>query len=227
MLSNSVHQICLRAPGCLRWNSAVSSGTETSEVDSQELCSRLYPFHLMRYWNLLQCQRLSSISSTSHFASPSMTIGSGWSSVLCPVIRLSGARVSFTMLNTGWSCFIRYGSFRRQAIGLILRSTTKGLSPQCKSFCEEYIVRISNVSRKTLSSGLNTRAGVLHQSQYLFMSSCALQITDFASLITILILSVNSLTISRSEWFCWGSKPIQGIRPVLSRNGGCWVAEQM
>ena len=77
MLSNSVYQMCLGAPGCLRWNSAVSSGTETLEADSQELGSQLYPFHLMRYWNLLRCQWLSSISSTSHFASPSMTMGGG------------------------------------------------------------------------------------------------------------------------------------------------------
>ena len=34
------------------------------------------------------------------------------------------------------------------------------------------------------------------------MSSCALQIADFTSSIAILILFVNSLTISRSEWFC-------------------------
>jgi len=79
----------------------VSSSTETSEVDSQELCSWPYSFYLMRYWNLLQCQQLSSISSTSHSASLSMTIDCRWSSVLCPVIRSSGVRVSFTMLNTG------------------------------------------------------------------------------------------------------------------------------
>ena len=90
----------------LRWNSAVSSGAETLEVDSQELCSWLYPFHLMRYWNLLWYQWLLSISSTSHSASPSMTMGSGWSSIFQPVIRSSRARVSFTTLNTRWSCFI-------------------------------------------------------------------------------------------------------------------------
>ena len=100
MLLNSVCRTCLGAPGCLRWNSAVSSGAETSEVDSQELCSRPYPFHLIRYWNLLRCQQLSSISSTSHSASPSTTMGGGWSSILHPVIRSSGARVSFTTLNT-------------------------------------------------------------------------------------------------------------------------------
>ena len=112
ILSNSTYWMCLGALGCLRWNFVVSSGAETSEADSQELCSRPYPFHLMRYWNLLRCQQLSSISSTSHSASLSMIMGSGWSSVFCPVIRSSGARVSFTMLNTGWSCFIWCGSFR-------------------------------------------------------------------------------------------------------------------
>jgi len=106
MLLNSARQTCLGALGCLRWNSAVSSGAETSEADSQKLCSRPYPFYLIRYWNLLQCQWLLSISSTSHSASPSMTMGGGWSSILHPVIRSSGAGVSFTMLNTGWSCFI-------------------------------------------------------------------------------------------------------------------------
>ena len=101
ILSNSVHQICLGALGCLRWNSAMRAGAETLEVDSQELCSWLYPFHLMRYWNLLRCQRLSSISSTSYSASPSMTMGSGWSSVFHSGIGSSGAGVSFTTLNTG------------------------------------------------------------------------------------------------------------------------------
>ena len=96
----------------LRWNSTVSSGAETLEVDSQELCLRLYPFHLMRYWNLLQYQWLSSISSTSHSASPSIITGSGWSSIFQPVIRSFRARVSFTTLNTGWSCFIQSGSLK-------------------------------------------------------------------------------------------------------------------
>jgi len=113
ILSNSMHRMCLGAPGCLRWNSAMSAGAETLEADSQELCSWLYPFHLMRYWNLLWCQRLSSIFSTSYSASLSMTMGSGWSSIFCPGIGSSGARVSFTTLNTGWSCFILCGSFRR------------------------------------------------------------------------------------------------------------------
>ena len=36
-----------------------------------------------------------------------------------------------------------------------------------------------------------------------------------------LILSVNSLTVSRAEGFCWGSKPMQGSCPVSRRNGGC------
>jgi len=97
----------------ISWSSAVSSGVETLEADSQELCSQPYPFYLIRYWNLLQCQQLLSISSTSHSASLSMTIGGGWSSILRPVIGSSGARVSFTMLNTRWSCFIWCDSFRR------------------------------------------------------------------------------------------------------------------
>jgi len=47
MLLNSIHQMCLEALGCLQWNSAMSSGVETLEMDSQELCSRSYPFHLI------------------------------------------------------------------------------------------------------------------------------------------------------------------------------------
>ena len=100
MLSNSAGQMCLGAPGYLQWNSTVSSGAETSEADFQKLCSWPYPFHLIKYWNLLQCQQLSSISSTSHSASLSMTMGGGWSSVMHPVIGSSGAGVSFTILNT-------------------------------------------------------------------------------------------------------------------------------
>ena len=208
MLQNSMCWMCLGAPGCLRWNSAVSSRAETSEADSQELCLRPYPFYLMRYWNLLRCQRLSSISSTSHSGSLSMTMGGGWSSVFRPVIGSSRAGVSFTTLNTGQSCFIRCGSLKQQAMGPIRLSTTKGPSRRCESFYEGHIVWMSDASRKTLSPGLNTGAGVLRRSQYFFMSSCALRIADFASSIAVLILSMNSLTVSRPEGFCQGSKPI-------------------
>ena len=221
MLLNSMYWMCLRAPGCLQQNFAVSSGAETLETDFQELCSQLYLFHLIRYWNLLWYQRLSSIFSTSYSASPLMTMSSRWSSVFRPMIRSSGAGVSFTMLNTGQNCFIWCSSFKQQAIGLICRSTTKRPSCWCESFCEGHIVQISNISRKTLSLGLNTKARVLHWSQYLFMSSYALQIADFASSIAVLILSMNSLTISRPEGFCQGSKPMQGSHPVSSRNRGC------
>ena len=48
------------------------------------------------------------------------------------------------------------------------------------------------------------------------MSSCALRIADFASSIAVLILSVNSLTISRLEGFRRGSKPMRGSLLVLS-----------
>ena len=113
MLSNSIRWTCLGAPECLQWNSAVSSGAETLEADSQELCSWPYPFYLMRYWNLLWCQWLSSISSTSHSASPLTTMGGGWFSVLRLVIRSFRAGVSFTTLNTGWSCFIQCGSLKQ------------------------------------------------------------------------------------------------------------------
>ena len=113
MLLNSVCWMCLRAPRCLWWNSTVSSGAETSEADSQELCLWSYPFHLMRYWNLFWYQQLLSISSTSHSASLLMTMGGGWSSIFHPVIGSSRAKVSFTTLNTGWSCFIQCGSFKQ------------------------------------------------------------------------------------------------------------------
>jgi len=57
------------------------------------------------------------------------------------------------------------------------------------------------------------------------MSSCALQIADLASSVADFIRSMNSFTISSPEGAWLGSKPIQGIRPVSSRNGGCCVAE--
>ena len=50
------------------------------------------------------------------------------------------------------------------AIGPIHLSTMKGPSRQYESFCEGCIVRMSDASRKTLSPGLNTGAGVLLQS---------------------------------------------------------------
>jgi len=55
------------------------------------------------------------------------------------------------------------------------------------------------------------------------MSSCALRIADLASLVVDFILSVNSLTVSSPEGTWLGSKPIRGIRPVSSRNGGCCI----
>ena len=57
------------------------------------------------------------------------------------------------------------------------------------------------------------------------MSSCALQIADLASSVADFILSVNLLTVSSPEGTWLGSKPIWGIRPVSSRNGGCCVIE--
>jgi len=57
------------------------------------------------------------------------------------------------------------------------------------------------------------------------MSSCALRIADLASSVADFILSVNSLTVSSPEGTWLGSKPIWGICPVSSRNGGCCVAE--
>ena len=57
------------------------------------------------------------------------------------------------------------------------------------------------------------------------MSFCALQITDLASSVADFILSVNLLTISSPKGTWLGSKPIRGIHPVSSRNGGCCIAE--
>ena len=57
------------------------------------------------------------------------------------------------------------------------------------------------------------------------MSSCALRIADLASSVADFILSMNSLTVSSPEETWLGSKPIQGICPVSSRNGGCCIAE--
>ena len=54
------------------------------------------------------------------------------------------------------------------------------------------------------------------------MSSRALQIADLASSVADFILSMNSLTVSSLEGTWLGSKPIQGIYPVSSRNRGCW-----
>jgi len=57
------------------------------------------------------------------------------------------------------------------------------------------------------------------------MSSCALRIADLASSVADFILSMNSLTVSSPERTWLGSKSIQGIHPVSSRNGGCCVVE--
>ena len=57
------------------------------------------------------------------------------------------------------------------------------------------------------------------------MSSCALRIADLASSVADFIRSVNSLTVSSPKGAWLGLKPIWGIRPVSSRNGGCCVVE--
>ena len=59
------------------------------------------------------------------------------------------------------------------------------------------------------------------------MSSCALRIADLAFSVADFILSMNSLTVSSPEGTWLGSKPIWGIHPVSSRNGGCCIAEWM
>ena len=76
------------------------------EVLSHELCSLLKPFHLTRNWNLLWCQRLFNISSTSHSSSPSITMGGGRACGFLPRIGSSRAADNFTTLNTGCNCLI-------------------------------------------------------------------------------------------------------------------------
>ena len=73
---------------------------------SQELCSLLKPFHLTRNWNLLQCQRLFNISSTSHSSSLLTTMGGGGACGFLPRIGSSGAADNFMTLNTGCNYLI-------------------------------------------------------------------------------------------------------------------------
>jgi len=63
-------------------------------------------FHLTRNWNLLRCQRLFNISSTSHSSSLSTTMGSSGACGFLPRIGSSGAADNFTTLNTGCNCLI-------------------------------------------------------------------------------------------------------------------------
>ena len=82
---------------------------------------------------------------------------------------------------------------------------------------------MSKASRNTLSLGLNMEAGVLLWLQQYTMFSCAFWIVDFASLMAILIYSMNSLMVSSAEGHCLGLKSIWGFQPVLSRKDICWV----
>ena len=77
---------------------------------SQELCSLLKLFHLIRNWNLLRCQRLSNISSTSHSGSLLTTIGSGRACGFLPDIRSFRVADNLTTLNTGCNCLNLWGN---------------------------------------------------------------------------------------------------------------------
>ena len=104
--------IYLGAMGYLQQNSTMRSSTEMSKAAFQELYSLLNPFYFTRNWNLLLCQQLSKISSTSHSSSLSMTTGNGRGLGFLPRIGSSGVADSFTTLNTGQSFFIACGSLR-------------------------------------------------------------------------------------------------------------------
>ena len=222
----SVQQMCLGAAGCFQQYSTTRSGTLTLEVTSQELYSLLKSFHLIRNWNLLWCQQLSNISSTSHSGSPLTTIGGGGACSFLPGIGSSRVADNFTTLNTRCNCLILWGNLRQQANGPTWHLILKGLSLQCDNFGDRCVVLIYDVSRYTQSPGLNTRARDLLQLQQRVMSFCALWIVNLASLVVDCILFVNSLTISRPEGFCLSSKPMREICSVFSRNRGCCVVEQ-
>ena len=103
-VSKSIQQMCLGAAGCFWQYSTMRSGTLTSEATSQELCSLLKPFHLIRNQNLLWCQRLSNTSSTSYSSSLLMTMGGGGACGFLSGIGLSGAADNLTTLNTRYNC---------------------------------------------------------------------------------------------------------------------------
>ena len=190
----SVQQICLGAAGCFQQYSTMRSSALTSEATFQELCSLLKPFHLIRNWNLLQCQRLSNISFTSYSGSPSTTMGGGRACGFLPGIGSSRAADNFTMLNTRCNCLIPWGNLRWQANSPTWRSISKGPSLRCDNFRDRRAILISDMSRYTWSPGLNTGARDLQLQQYI-MSSCALRIADLASSVADCILFVNSLTV--------------------------------
>ena len=182
-------------------------------------------FCYMTNWNLLWCQRLSNISSTSHFASLSMTMGGGRACGFFPSIGSSGMADNFTTLNTRCNCLILWGNLRQQANGPTWHSISNGSSLRCDNFRDRCVVLISDVSRYIWSPGLNMGARDLLRLQYHIMSSCTLQIADLASLVADFILFMNLLIVSKPEGFCLGLKPIWGIYPVSSRNGDCCIAE--
>jgi len=106
----SVRWMCLGVAGCFQQYSATRSGALTSEATSQELCSLLKPFHLIRNWNLLRCQQLFNTSSISHSGSPSTTIGSGRAHGFLSGIGSSGATDNLTTLNTRCNCLNPWGN---------------------------------------------------------------------------------------------------------------------
>ena len=112
IMLKSACQICLGAAGCLQQNSTTRSSAKTLETAFQELCSLPNPFYFTRNQNLLLCQQLSKISSTSYSFSLSMTTDGSRGLGLLLGIGLSGVADSFTTLNMGWSFFIVCGSLR-------------------------------------------------------------------------------------------------------------------
>ena len=163
MVSKSIQQMCLGMAGCFWQYSMTRSGALTSEATFQELCSLLKPFYLTRNQNLLRCQQLSNISSTSHSVSLSTMMGYGRACDFLPGIRSSEAADNFTTLNTGCNFLILQGNLRWQANDPTWYSILKGPSLQCDNFRDKHVVLISDASRYTWSPGLNTGARDLLQ----------------------------------------------------------------
>ena len=118
--------IYLGAIGYLQQNSAMRSGAEILETPSQKLYSLLNSFYFTRNQNLLLCQWLSKMSSTSHSSSLLIMTGNGRGLGFLLEIRLSGVANSFTILNMEQSFFIMCSSLRQQTRGPTCYFTTKG-----------------------------------------------------------------------------------------------------
>src|SRR3981189_2645443 len=120
-------------------------------------------FHLTRSSMRVYRNRLFSMESTSNSSTLWTSVGGGGGQVLRSGMGSGGARVSFTIGNTGCRRDRERGSWSLYAPCPTCFSIVNGPSLRWVSFAEGLVVLMSLASNHTLSPGLRVGAGVLRR----------------------------------------------------------------